>query len=111
MNKCSFKINMFAYLIITALLITVVCSIISLVDESCREKVSQVTFQSRLAGFCSIGAATEGYFCTDYSLKILLLLRLLFFIDVFELAISADYHPTSVMLVQGNYFLLFRDAG
>ena len=111
MNKCSFKINMFAFLIMTALLNTVVCSKISLVDESFREEASQLTFRSRLAGFCSIGAATEGYLRTDYSSKILLLLKLLFFIDVFELAISADYHPTSVMIVQGGHFLSFKDAG
>ena len=72
---------------------------------------SQLTFWSWLAGFCSIGAATEGYFRTDYSSKILLLLQLLYFIDVFELAISTDYHPTSDMIVQGGYFLSFRDAG
>ena len=98
---------MFAFLIITALLNTVVCSKISLVDESFREEGSQ----SRLAGFCSIGAATEGYLRTDYSSKILLLLKLLFFIDVFELAISADYHSTSVVIVQGGHFLSFKDAG
>ena len=111
MNKCSFKINMFAYLIMTALLNTFVCSKISLVDESFREQASQLTFRSRLPGFCSIGAATEGYFRTDDSSKILLLLKLLFFIDMFELAISADYYSISVMIVQGGYFLSFRDAG
>ena len=104
MNKCSFKINMFAFLIMTALLNTVVCSKISLVDESFREEASQLTFRSRLAGFCSIGAATEGYLQTDCISKILLLLKLLFFIDVFELALSSDYHPTSVMIVQGVIF-------
>ena len=104
MNKCSFKINMFAFLIITALLNTVVCSKISLVDESFREEGSQ----SRLAGFCSIGAATEGYLRTDYSSKILLLLKLLFFIDVFELAISPDYHSTSVVIVQGVIFFRLK---
>ena len=36
---------------------------------------------------------------------------LLFFINVFELAISADHHPTSAMIVQGGYFLSLRDAG
>ena len=111
MKKCPFKINMFAFLIITALLNTVVCSKISLVDETFREEASQLTVRSRLAGFCSIGAATEGYLRTDYSSKILLLLKLLFFIDVFELTISADYHPTSVMIVQGAHFLSFKDAG
>ena len=111
MNKCSFKINMFAFLIMTALLNTVVCSKISLVDESFREEASQLTFRSRLAGFCSIGAATEGYLRTDYSSKILLLLKLLFFIDVFELTISTDYHPISVMIVQGGHFLSFKDVG
>ena len=95
----------------TALLNTVVCSKISLVDESFREEASQLTFRSRLAGFCSIGAATEGYLRTDYNSKILLLLKLLFFIDVLELAISADYHPTSVVIVQGGHFLSFKDAG
>ena len=95
----------------TALLNIVVCSKIFLVDESFREEARQLTFRSRLAGFCSIGAATEGYFRTDYSSKILLLLQLLYFIDVFELAISTDYHPTSDMIVQGGYFLSFRDAG
>ena len=107
MNKCSFKIDMFAFLIMTALLNTVVCSKISLVDESFREEASQLTFRSRLAGFCSIGAATEGYLRTDYSSKILFLLKLLFFVDVF---ISADYHPTSVKIVQGGHFLSFKDA-
>ena len=95
----------------TALLNTVVCSKISLVDESFREEASQLNFRSRLAGFCSIGAATERYFRTDDSSKILLLLKLLFFIDMFELAISADYYSISVMIVQGGYFLSFRDAG
>ena len=56
-------------------------------------------------------AATEGYFRTDYSSKILLPLNLLFFINVFELAISADHHPTSTMIVQAGSFLSFRDAG
>ena len=87
--------------------------------------MSQLIF-FQLADFCSIGAAIEGYFRTNNSSKILLLSKLLFFIDVFELAISADYHPTSVMVVQGviffcleipvmvaqgGYFLLFRDSG
>ena len=83
----------------TALLNTVVCSKISLVDELFREESNQLTFQNRLAGFCSIGAATEGYLRTDYSSKILLLLKLLFFIDVVELGKSADYHPTTVAIV------------
>ena len=100
MNKCSFIINMFAHLAMTALLNTVVCSKISLVNESFREEASQLTFRSQLAGFCSIRAAIDGYFRTVNSSKILLLLKL-FFIDVFELAISVDYHPTSVMIVQG----------
>ena len=94
----------------TALLNTVVCSKVFLVDESFRDEASQLTFQSRLAGFYSIRAATEGYLRTDYSSKILLLLKLLFFIDAFELALSADYHPNSVMIV-GGYFLSFKDAG
>ena len=94
----------------TALLNTVVSSKICLVDESFREEASQLTFRSWLAGFCLIGAATEGCLQTDHSSKILLLLKLLFFIDVFELAISADYHPTSVTIVQGGHFLLFKDA-
>ena len=94
-----------------ALLNTVVCSNISLVDESFREEANQLTFWSRLAGFCSIGAGTEGYLRTDCSSNILLLLKLLFFIDVFELAISADYHPTSVMIAQGGHFLSLKDAG
>ena len=64
----------------TALLNTVVCSKISLVEESYREEASQLTFRSRLAGFCLIGAAAEGFLLTDYSSKILLLLKLLFFI-------------------------------
>ena len=72
--------------------------------------MSQLIF-FQLADFCSIGAAIEGYFRTNNSSKILLLSKLLFFIDVFELAISADYHPTSVMVVQGGYFLSFRDSG
>ena len=84
---------------------------IFLVDESFREEASQLTFQSRLAGFYSIRAATEGYLRTDYSSKILLLLKLLFFVDVFELTISADYHPISVMIVQGGHFLSFKDVG
>ena len=88
----------------TALLNTVVCSKISLVDKSFREEASQLSFQSWLACFCLIGAATEGYLLTDYSSKILLLLKL-FFIDVFELAISVDYHPTSVMIFQGVIFV------
>ena len=109
MNKCSLKIYVCVFNndcineLITALLNTAVCSKIFLVDESFREEASQLTFRSRLAGFCSIGATTEGYFRTDYSSKILLLLKLLFFIDVFELAISADYHPTSVVIVQRGY--------
>ena len=70
-----------------------------------------MTFRSRLVGFYSIGAVTEGYLRTDYSSKILLLLKLLFFVDVFELAISAVYHPTSVMIVQGGHFLSFKDSG
>ena len=102
---------MFALLIMTALLNTIVCWKISRVDESFREEATQLTFRSQLAGFCLIGAATEGYLRTDYSSKILLLLKLLFFIDVFELAISADYHPTSVVIVQGGHFLSFKDAG
>ena len=108
MNKCSFKTNMFALLIMTALLNTIVCWKISLVDESFREEATQLTFRSQLAGFCLIGAATEGYLRTDYSSKILLLLKLLFFIYVCELAISADYHPTSVMLVQGVIFFRLK---
>ena len=56
-------------------------------------------------------AVTEEFFRTDYSSKILLLLNLLFSIDAFELAILADHHPTSTMIVQGGYFLSFRDAG
>ena len=95
MNKCSFKINIFVYLIMTALLNTVVCSKISLVGDSCREEASQLTCPSWLAGFSSMRAATKGYFRTDYSSKILLLLNLLFFINVFELAISVDHHPTA----------------
>ena len=102
---------MFAFLIMTALLNTFVWSKISLVDESFREVASKLYFRSRLTGFCSIGAATEGYLRTDYSSKILLLLKLLFSIDVFELPISADYHPTSVMNVQGSHFLSFKDTG
>ena len=95
----------------TALLNTFVCSKISLVDESFRQEARQLSFRSRLTGFCSIGAATEEYLRTDYSSKILLLLKLLLSIDVFELAISGDYHPTSVMIVQGGHFLSFKDAG
>ena len=34
--------------------------------------------------------------------KCLLLLNFLFFINVFELALSADHHPTSTMIVQGG---------
>ena len=49
-------------------------------------------------------AATEGYFRADYSSKNFLLLNLLFFINVFELAIWVDHHPTSAMIVQGGYF-------
>ena len=75
---------MFAFLIMTALLNTAVCSKISLVDESFQEEASQLSFRSQLAGFCSIGAVTEEYLGTDYSSKILLLLKLLFFIDVFN---------------------------
>ena len=105
LNKCSFKINMFAYLIMTVLLNTIVCSMISLVGDSCWEENSQLTCRSRLAGFCSMRAATEGYFRADYSSKILLLLNLLFFINVFELATWADHHPTSTMIVQEGYFL------
>ena len=86
----------------TALLNTVVCSKISLIDESFQEEASQLTFQSQLAGFCSIGVTTEGYFQTDYCSKVLLLLKLLFFIDEFELAISVAYHPTAVVIVQGG---------
>ena len=51
-------------------------------------------------------AATEGYFRTDYSSKTLLLLNLLFFINVFELAVLADHHPFSALIVQG--FIFFR---
>ena len=50
------------------------------------------------------------YLQTDYSSKVLLLLKL-FFIDVFESAILVDYHPTSVMIVQRGHFLSFKDAG
>ena len=50
----------------------------------------------RLAGFCSMRAATEGYFRADYSSKIFLLLNLLFFINVFELAIWVYRHPTQL---------------
>ena len=64
----------------TALLNTAVCSKISFVDESYWEEASQLTFRSRLAGFCSIGAAAEGFLRTDYSSKILLLLKLFFII-------------------------------
>ena len=95
----------------SALLNTAVCWKMPLVDELCREEANQLTFPSRLAGFCSIGAATEGYLRNDYSSKILLLLKLLFFIDVVELGKSADYHPTSVAIVQGGHFLSFKDAG
>ena len=102
---------MFAFLIMTALLNTAVCSKISLIDESFPEEASQLTFRSGLAGFCSIGAATDGYLRTDYSSKIFLLLKLLFFIDVFQLAISGDYHPTSDMIVQGGHFLSLKDTG
>ena len=111
MNKCSFKTNMFALLIMTALLNTIVCSKIILANESFREEATQLTFRSQLAGFSLIGAATKGYLRTDYSSKILLLLKLLFFVDVFELTISADYYPISVMIVQGGHFLSFKDVG
>ena len=56
-------------------------------------------------------AATEWYFRTDYSSKILLLINLLIFINVSELAISMYQHPSSNMIVQGGCFLSFRDAG
>ena len=49
-------------------------------------------------------AATDGYFRTDYSSKIVLLLNLLFFINVFELAILADHQPFPAMIVQGVIF-------
>ena len=101
----------------TALLKAVVCSKISLTGDSL-VRGSQLTCRaSRLAGFCSMRATTDRYFRTDYSSKILLLLNLLFFINVFELAISADHHPTSTMSVHGRggggggYFLSFRDTG
>ena len=69
-DKCSFKINMFTYLIMTALLNTVVFSKISLTGDSCPEEASQFTYRaSQLAGFCSMRAATEGYFETDHTLK------------------------------------------
>ena len=73
--------NMFMYLIMTALLTLAVCSKISLTGDSCR-----------LADFCSMRAATGGHFRTDYSSQSLLLLNVLFFINVFDLAISADHH-------------------
>ena len=111
MNKCSFKINIFEFLIVTVLLNIDVCWKVSLVDEAFREEASYPTFRSRLAGFCLIAATTGGYLRTDYSSNFFLLLKLLFFIDGFELAISADYHPTSVMIVQGGHFLSLKDAG
>ena len=67
----------------------------------CQEETKQLTCRaSRLVGFCSIRAATEGYFRTDNSSKILLLLNLIFFINVFELVIPADLYLTSTMIVQ-----------
>ena len=63
-----------------------------------------------LAGLCSMRATNER-FRTDYSSKILLLLNLLFFIVVFELIISVNHHPSSTLIVQGGYFLPFRDVG
>ena len=96
----------------TALLNTVVCSKISLTGDSCPEEASQFTYRaSQLAGFCSMRAATEGYFETDHTSKKILLLNLLFFINVCKLAISADHHPTLTMIVHASYFLSFRDAG
>ena len=110
-DKCSFKINMFTYLIMTALLNTAVSSKISLTGDSCPEEASQFTYRaSQLAGFCSMRAATEGYFGTDHTSKKKLLLNLLFFI-VCKLAISADHHPTLTMIVHAGYFLSFKDAG
>ena len=109
-NKYSFKINMFAYLIMTALLNTVICSKISLVGDSCREEASQLTCQSRLAGFCSMRAATEGYFRIDYSSKILLLSNFIIFYCVSISYISVP-SPTSSLFFQGGYFLSFRDTG
>ena len=83
---------MFAYSII-------VCSKISLVGDSCRKEASHLACRSRIAGFCSMRAATEGYFRTHYSSNILLLLNLLFFINPFELAISADHHRLWLTLI------------
>ena len=65
-----------------------------------------MTCRSRLVGFYSMRAATDGYFRTDYSSKIVLLLNLLFFINVFELAILSDHQPFPAMIVQG--VILFR---
>ena len=52
-----------------------------------------------LAGFCLMRAALGGYFQTDYGSKILLLLNLLFFINVFEVATLVDHHPAPAMIV------------
>ena len=53
MNKCSFKIFVFSYLIMTALLNTVICSKISLVGDLCLEEASHLTCRSWLASLCS----------------------------------------------------------
>ena len=95
-DKRSFKVNMFKYLIMNALLNTVVCSNISLTGDLCPKKSSQLTCRaSRLAGFfCSMRTATEWYIRTYYSSKILLMLNL-FFINLFTLTIISG--PSSYL--------------
>ena len=84
-DKCSFRIDMFKYLIMTAVVNTVVCSTIFPTGDSSREEIIQLTCRaSPLAFLYSIKAATEEYFRTNYSSEILLLLNSLLFINVFE---------------------------
>ena len=83
--------------------------VLILSDDSCWEKANQSTCQaSHLAGFCSMRAVTEGYFRTNYSSEILLLLNLLFFINVCKSAILVDHHPASTVIVQRRGGIFFH---
>ena len=97
---------MYIYLIINALINTAVkdYSEILLTMGSGRIEAS------RLAVFCTIRVFSERYCRTVRSSKLLLLLNYFISVSMFQSVIFSDHCPTSLIIVQGGYFLFFKDT-
>ena len=93
---------MYIYLIINALINTAV--------KDYSEILLSRIEASRLAVFCTVRVFSERYCRTARSSKILLLLNYFISVNMFQSVIFSDHCPTSLIIVQGGYFLFFKDT-